>query len=352
MAWVQWRESSDGQRLASVHWRDETGAMRSKAIPTSDPQLVEMHLHQAARLEGEQDPSVRPAEDPLDLLDQFLEEKALAVRPATISLYRQKLQHLFVCWADREMSTWTRRMFVQYVKAQGWSPRSLEIAIGCCRRFIRWAHEVNVPVPDFIGSIKGPPVHAPERSPLTRQQISRLLNVVRGHRLEVPVALAALAGLSQSDLYALTWDEVDLAAGLITRRRQKTGVRLRIPITSTLEEVLRRHHAPRGPVCRSLPKTRGSALRSLHRLFAKAGIPQAPRGQNGWHRFRHSIGTDLGRTSDVSTTGFVLGHARDSTITLRYMHTDDDRARAALEARDREIRALQERDKDAGESAG
>ena len=167
-----------------------------------------------------------------------------------------------------------------------------------------------------------------EREALSAEQARRLLDAARGHYLEVPVALALFAGLSRADLRALTWKEVDLDAGLITRPRHKTGRALRLPISPPLAEVLERHRRRAGPVCRRLPKSDSSLYKALHRLCDRADVPRG-----GWHRLRHTAATLLAAAgTDVATIGRILGHRPGSVVTLRYLHTDDDRLRQAAEA--------------------
>ncbi|MCA9316490.1 MAG: site-specific integrase, partial [Planctomycetes bacterium] len=150
----------------------------------------------------------------------------------------------------------------------------------------------------------------------------------RGHYLEVPVALALLSGLSRADLRTLTWKEVDLKAGFITRARHKTGTRLKLPISDPLRDVLRRHRERTGRVCRGLPVSESSLYKALYRLCDRAGVPHC-----SWHTMRHTAATLLAVAGvDVATIGRILGHRPGSPITLRYLHTDEDRLHSAARA--------------------
>ena len=136
------------------------------------------------------------------------------------------------------------------------------------------------------------------------------------------------ANLSRADLRTITWREVDLEAGLICRPRHKTGTRLRLPMSAPLREILKRQRFKRGLVCPRLPKDEGSLYKALHRLCRRAGIPTG-----GWHRLRHTAATLLASAgTDVATIGRILGHRPGSVVTLRYLHTDDDRLREAADA--------------------
>ena len=168
------------------------------------------------------------------------------------------------------------------------------MVIVACRTFRSWAVDSGYECPDFIGRLKGPPVKAPERGVLTPKQIQALLERAASHAyLELPIALAAYMGMALGDLTALQWAEVDLDAALIIRERRKTGRPMRIPIVPPLLTILKRRRAISGPVCRGMPESDSSLLKALNALQTRAGIPPAPRGQNGWHRYRHSLATLL-----------------------------------------------------------
>ena len=128
------------------------------------------------------------------------------------------------------------------------------------------------------------------------------------------------------------WSRVDLQAYLAehdwARPRHKTGRALRLPISPPLAEVLERHRRRAGLVCPRLPKSDSSLGKALHRLCDKAGVPRG-----GWHRLRHSAATLLAAAGvDVATIGRMLGHRPGSVVTLRYLHTDDNRLRVAANA--------------------
>ncbi len=202
-------------------------------------------------------------------------------------------------------------------------------AVGVYRRFVSWCDQVGIACADFVAGFKPPRARpSEEREALSPEQCRKLLDASRDHPLEVPVALALFAGLSRGDLRTITWAEVDLKAGMITRPRHKTGTRLRLPMSEPLRKVLQRHRRRAGPVCPRLPKSDSSLGKALHRLCDKAGVPRG-----GWHRLRHSAATLLAAAGvDVATIGRMLGHRPGSVVTLRYLHTDDERLREAAAA--------------------
>jgi integrase len=73
--------------------------------------------------------------------------------------------------------------------------------------------------------------------------------------------------------------------------------------------------------------------KSYHAALKVAGIERVnPRGLRvNWHSLRHTFGTLLGAALvDPTTLMRLMGHANLET-TQRYLHTDENRKRAAVE---------------------
>jgi integrase len=310
--------------------------VKSKSLGTSDPRLADLHLQRAKRAEGFEPDGGQATSDPGEALRQYLAERALTVRRTSLSADEQKLTPLVKRWRRIPMGSWTRPMLVAYIGEHNWSPRTIQMLVGASKRFIRWARDVGIPMQDFVGDFRGPKVRYREPPHLPAKQLRKVLAKAKGHKyLELPVALAGLAGLSHSDVRALDWSEVDLKRGVITRERSKTGQPIRVDIGPTLREILVRHRHKTGPVCRRLPKTDPPFNRAVHKLFEAAGVPAAPRGQNGLHRLRHTFATLMG--GDVATKARALAHRPGSVVTLRYIHSDDDSVREGVYALDRRV---------------
>ncbi len=64
-----------------------------------------------------------------------------------------------------------------------------------------------------------PRYRAPEREPLTREQVKTLLKAARGDRLEALYVLALTTGAREGELFALRWGDVDLTSGMLSIRR-------------------------------------------------------------------------------------------------------------------------------------
>ena len=68
-----------------------------------------------------------------------------------------------------------------------------------------------------------PKVHDTEREPLAPDEIARLLDAATGHRDELLILLALTTGMRQGELLGLTWQAVDLDAGVLHVRHTLDG---------------------------------------------------------------------------------------------------------------------------------
>ncbi|MGE0192470.1 MAG: tyrosine-type recombinase/integrase [Planctomycetota bacterium] len=331
MPWLRSRtERSSGITTWAIEWREggRGGKVRARQLGAVTEKEAEFEL--AAMQAGKTTRREKRMIDAARAVEEYLRHlKASGRRDGTIEHDRDKLTPLVAAWSGTPLSTWSRTMLEGFLTDREWAPYRVRNALGVYRRFVKWCEAVGYVCGDFVAGFKPPRARpANEREALTAEQARKLLDAARGHYLEVPVALALLSGLSRADLRTTTWGEIDLDAGFITRPRHKTGTRLRLPISAPLAEVLRRHRQRSGLVCRDLPASDSSLYKALHRLCDRAGVPRG-----GWHTLRHTAATLLAAAgTDVATIGRILGHRPGSVVTLRYLHTDDDRLREAAEA--------------------
>jgi integrase len=85
------------------------------------------------------------------------------------------------------------------------------------RQAVRWGY-MKKPAND----VDPPIVRTQEVTPLTRGEARRLLNTVRGDRLEALYVVALHTGLRQGELLALRWEDLDLEARKLQVRRTVT----------------------------------------------------------------------------------------------------------------------------------
>jgi len=153
-----------------------------------------------------------------------------------------------------------------------------------------------------------------------------------GDGWRVLLALCRMAALSRSDAAALTWAQVDFAAGVIEVRRQKTGVQCRPPICPELAEIL----TTDGRVFRRgesvVPAVYlGNVGRDFRRLCVKAGVDVVP-GRKPLHDLRKSCIDDWARAGYSPGVVQVWAGHRNIATTMKYYskvdRRDVERARA------------------------
>ena len=179
---------------------------------------------------------------------------------------------------------------------------------------------------------------------------------------DVFARVIAATGLRRAEAAGLTWDRVDLDAGMLTVDRQldmdspvsrpkwtttKTGKTRVVPLASSTVDLLRSHRAAQSVVSLSglvFMTPEGTAWgRSGLRLtwiraaamLAKQGTP-LPEGARGWHTLRHTVASRLLEAGvPPAEAAQALGHTPSQLLTV-YAHVVDHsaadaRLRAALE---------------------
>ena len=196
--------------------------------------------------------------------------------------------------------------------------------------------------------LKLPRITREEIDPLTEQQARRLLEVVRGDRLEALYVLALNTGMRQGELLALKWDDVDLERGVLRVRRTLTHAdkayvlgepktnksRRTIRLTAGAARALERHlsrqleemermgslYQPGGLIFATEAGTiinpSNVRTRSFKPLLKKAGLPQVR-----FHDLRHTCATLL-LSKDVNpkVVSEMLGHSSISVTLDIYSH--------------------------------
>ena len=163
------------------------------------------------------------------------------------------------------------------------------------------------------------------REYLTLQEVERLMDAARehgrhGHRDATMILVAFRHGLRVSELCALTWDQVDLAHGLLHVRRAKRGTPLVHPLGGVELRALRRlqregEHARHVFITeRRAPISPAGFRKMLARLGERAKFPFPVHP----HMLRHACGYKLANDGqDTRAIQHYLGH-RNIQHTVRY----------------------------------
>ena len=218
-----------------------------------------------AELEAEQTSPEGPLTTFADYVEQWVREKATKVRPSVLAAYMDilgkrvlpVLGHFpmlelrrsdiirWVAWAERQVSS-RGQLYAQDTMHGWWR------VLACCVRDM--AAEFDLPDPTRRvtppkSSVRG----VTEGRALSAEQLAELLASVQRYFPDwyPEVSLLAFTGMRPSELYALTWEDVDFEARKITQRRSvsrlrvvnepKTGAGRDIALTEQMTTVLEGH---------------------------------------------------------------------------------------------------------------
>lgn len=214
-------------------------------------------------------------------------------------------------------------------------------------------------------AVKLPRLRYGEMRPLTSQEVRRLLEAARGHRLYPALLLELATGLRRGELFALRWRDVDLEQGLVHVRRilhrvqtpngpartalvfeePKTEKSKRtVPVPGNVVAELRAHRARREEEARHS----GEVFKDENLVFTTStGKPVDPDNLNRWykellrkaglppvrfHDLRHTFATLLLEADEhPKVVQEMLGHSRVGITLDLYTHVRPDLMRRAAE---------------------
>jgi len=208
--------------------------------------------------------------------------------------------------------------------------------------------------------LKLPRITREEIDPLTEEESRRLLEAVRGERLEALYVLALNTGMRQGELLALKWEDVDLEGGRLRVRRTLTHAdkafvlgepktknsRRTIRLTKGTISALQAHLSRQLEEIEKMGSlyqlgglifaTEAGTIinpsnlrnRSFKPLLAKGALPQIR-----FHDLRHTCATLLlSKDVNVKVVSEMLGHASISITLDIYSHLLPDMQEKAVEA--------------------
>ena len=267
------------------------------------------------------------------ILRKFLNslERAHGLAPMTVTGYRWKLEPLFTAWSDTPLAAWDYGMFEDYLAEHDWAPRTIHKFSHQCRKLIAWCRSQGLPVIDFVANYKAPRARKGQPKAIPREDLLKLLEATVGHRMEVAIGLAGLAGLRRNEIAIIKWKDVLWDASQLRVYAPKTKKLRFVPISQRLWDILKRHEEGRtaGDTVLNFPcfaGSHGNGNRSLSALCKRLGMQSI-----GWHHLRHTCATLMLRGgADLASVRDILGHASISTTSI-YVHSDDASVASAVE---------------------
>ncbi len=267
------------------------------------------------------------------------------LRIGTYVNYKKKVGYI----VDGLGDVWLQKLTPEHVQAflqkkleDGLSSKTVHEIHGVLRVALKKAVRLGI-VPRNVCDVVDPPVIVSrEAVPLSVEQARTLVKHVRGHRLEVLLAMAVVTGMRRGELLALRWSDIDfdrrrllvmhsvdyIAKYGYVEGKPKTAAGKRwISFPAFLLDLLKDHQAQQGRLRESAEKweerdlvfsnLRGGYLHPNHmgkefrKLLKDAGLPAIH-----FHDLRHSAATILLCMGvNVKVIQELLGHS-DISVTL------------------------------------
>jgi integrase len=236
------------------------------------------------------------------------------------------------------------------------SPRSVQYAKGVLCRALNVAVKWGLVPRNVATHAEAPSGSSRAITPLSEAQARKLLDAVKGHRLEALYRIALSLGLRRGEVVGLLWEDVDLDAatlrisgalqrvnGKLVRTTPKTAASAAtLPLPEVLVRLLRQHKERQELERQNtkdwqehgyvFPSERGTPLepRNLNRHFKaalkRAGLPATIRV----HDLRHSCATLLiAQGVHPRVVMEILRHSQISVTMNTYAHVIPDQQRDA-----------------------
>ena len=262
-------------------------------------------------------------------IDEYILFRSSVLSPSTLMAYNSYRAHRFQHYMTIKVSEIDRRTLQRMVneEARQVSPKTVKNAWGLVSASLT---EYGV---DTSG-INLPAIPRKERPYLTATEVLQFCRAVKGEQCEIP-ALLALCSLRRSEIYALTWEDVDLqnktitvhratvkgGDGFVTKDTTKTETSTRIVpiIIPQLVDALKAYKPKSGRIVQGYPNT---LYNQINRVCVSAGLPCV-----GVHGLRHSFASlchymcinelecaKIGGWSDLGTMKKIYTHLSDKQI--------------------------------------
>ena len=168
---------------------------------------------------------------------------------------------------------------------------------------------------------------------LSDEERESLLEICRSSspQLYLAVLLSLTTGARQSEIWKLTWNNVDLRDGFLTFEQTKNGDIRVVPVIGEALDFLREYNSQHRIVGRDelFPgRFKGESLnlrKQWESVLRKAEIENFR-----WHDLRHSCASYLVRQGvDIRLIAELLGH-KSLQMSFRYSHLDKEHLKAAI----------------------
>jgi integrase len=270
-----------------------------------------------------------------DMADKYMTEYAIEKAPKSMSRDETSLNHLIPAFGNKYLSQITPAMIARYKvvrRAQGASASSINKELAFSK------HAYNITLKDWEWVTDNPFIKIPMEKVnngrlryLTYEEYENLINACDSW-LKPIVITAVNTGMRKGNVMGLTWQQIDLARGMILLEHTKNGERQGIPMNENVKEVFQELSQVRyihGSFVFTYPdgsQVKETAIqRHFKRACKKAGIEDFR-----FHDLRHTFASWLVQSGvDLYSVQRLLGH-KEFKMTQRYAHLAPENLKNAI----------------------
>lgn len=265
-----------------------------------------------------------------DLLERYLDEKAVSCVPLTVVHTRRDLMQLVRhLGLDASLTHGNVVSFIQSIRARPWRPVTVNGVFVQVRAFLTWALLRGHILEDLASLIETTPIRSLPRT-LSESEVEQLIESgpcgMCARRDRALLELLYGTGLRAHEAARLRMEDVDFVGGLVFVRQGKNRKDRIVPLGAAARNAILtyvRHDRPSRPDPLFLKPDGGPLSKNaigdiVRRAGRRAGLPMPVSP----HRLRHSYATHLLRAgADIVAVKNLLGH-RSLTTTQVYLGLD------------------------------
>jgi integrase len=364
---VGYRVLANGKRSYCYRYRDADGAQRCPVLGPGSTEKQAIDALAGVTVAASKGDAVRVSREPFGAFaDRWLEDRAIDLAPTTLESYRWHLEK----WIKpsrhfrKPISKITQQDVAAFIldlkrresrtggPLKGWTIRgAVSVLSGVLQEAVEQGVLAANPVQKVSRKKREKISDETPKRILMVKEIEVLLATAarRGTRWAVLISLGLNAGLRLGEALGLTWNDVDLDAGLIRVRRQldsqtgelrelKTKAAKRdIPISSTLRRLLLKWKLeslyaladdPVVSTATGVAVSHRNGLRTLVEIALACGINVPAKDETeerpnlDFHSLRHTFASAMIKSTkgDIEKVRRWMGHADSKVLLERYSH--------------------------------
>ncbi len=309
-----------GNYRVRTSYLDETGKQKFKSFTS---RTAKEATFLALQFEVDHKHALKPENISLkQAIEKFIGNRENILSPSTIVGYEQLKRNAYGSIINMRLGILKKEDIQKAINdySKDHSPKSVRNALGLLKAVLReFYSELNTE------GIILPPKRTPTMVIPTTEQVQEVIQAAQGTDLYLPILLGALLGLRRSEVFALTWDDVDLDNKTLTidkatvrnknrdwvvKETKTTSSKRVLPLPAIILDELTDDAKPLITITASQFSDRYS------KLCKPLGVPQ------GFHTLRHyNASIMLLQNVPNKYAQERLGHATDNMLKQVYQHT-------------------------------